>query len=101
MGIRIDGSNIIVGGTHQPCPPVGEPDTFIYHAPLYLSGDATGDWNVDISDVVYLLNYLFVHGPAPDPFGAGDATCDGVVDASDIVYLLNYLFVKGPPPPSC
>jgi hypothetical protein len=101
MGIRIDGSNIIVGGTHQPCPPVGEPDTFIYHAPLYLSGDATGDWNIDISDVVYLLNYLFVHGPAPDPFGAGDATCDGVVDASDIVYLLNYLFVKGPPPPSC
>jgi hypothetical protein len=100
MGIRIDGSNVVYMAWHQPCPPVGEIDTFTYHAPLYLAGDATGDWNVDISDVVYLLNYLFVHGPAPDPFGAGDATCDGVVDVSDVVYLLNYLFARGPSP-SC
>jgi hypothetical protein len=100
MGIRIDGSDIVVMGSNQPCPPPGEADTFYYHVPWYMSGDANSDWTVDISDVVYLLNYLFVGGPAPEPFGAGDATCDGVVDASDVVYLLNYLFVNGPPP-SC
>jgi uncharacterized delta-60 repeat protein len=67
----------------------------------FLRGDANGDGIVDISDIVYLLNYLFVDGPAPVPvLEAGDATCDGVVDASDVVYLLNYLFVSGPPP-SC
>jgi hypothetical protein len=72
-----------------------------YVLPTYIYGDANGDGLVDISDVVYLLNYLFVHGPAPVPtLDAGDANCDRVVDASDLVYLLNYLFVNGPPP-SC
>jgi hypothetical protein len=66
----------------------------------FIRGDANGDGVIDISDVVYLLNYLFVHGPAPVPLEAGDATCDGVVDASDVVYLIKYLFVNGPPP-SC
>jgi hypothetical protein len=64
-----------------------------------LLGDANGDGVIDIADVVYLLNYLFVGGPAPVPcLEAGDATCDGIVDVSDIVYLLNYLFVHGPAP---
>jgi len=67
----------------------------------FLRGDANGDGVIDISDVVYLINYLFIHGPGPVPtLDAGDATCDGVVDASDVVYLINYLFVNGPPP-SC
>jgi hypothetical protein len=61
-------------------------------------GDANGDGMIDVSDVVYLLNYLFVQGPPPVPLAAGDVTCDSVVDASDIVYLLNYLFVGGPAP---
>jgi hypothetical protein len=64
----------------------------------FMRGDANRDGVIDISDVVYLLNYLFVGGPAPVPLEAGDVTCDGVVDASDLVYLLNYLFVNGPPP---
>jgi hypothetical protein len=64
----------------------------------FIRGDATRDGVIDISDVVYLLNYLFVGGPAPVPLAAGDANSDGIVDASDIVYLLNYLFVGGPPP---
>jgi hypothetical protein len=65
----------------------------------FLRGDANGDGVIDISDVVYLINYLFIHGPGPVPtLDAGDATCDGVVDASDVVYLINYLFVGGPPP---
>jgi len=28
-------------------------------------GDCNGDTVVDVSDVVYLINYLFIHGPAP------------------------------------
>jgi len=64
----------------------------------YITGDANTDSIIDIADVVYLLNYLFAHGPAPVPLEAGDATCDSVVDASDIVYLLNYLFAHGPAP---
>jgi hypothetical protein len=61
-------------------------------------GDANADGVIDASDVVYLLNHLFIYGPEPIPFEAGDANCDGTVDASDVVYLLNYLFIAGPLP---
>jgi hypothetical protein len=64
----------------------------------YLSGDPNHDGIIDIADVVYLINYLFVYGPEPDPYASGDATCNGEVDASDVVYLINYLFIGGPPP---
>jgi len=62
-------------------------------------GDANGDGEVTISDVVYLVNYLFKSGPAPVPFSrVGDANCDDIVDIVDAVYLVNYLFKNGPPP---
>jgi hypothetical protein len=66
----------------------------------YIVGDANGDARVNASDVVYLINYLFVAGsPPPDPMAAGDVSCDGKINASDVVYLINYLFVAGSPPP--
>jgi hypothetical protein len=49
--------------------------------------------------VVYMINYLFIHGPAPNPVGRADCNCDGIVNAADVVYLINYLFINGPPPP--
>jgi hypothetical protein len=64
----------------------------------YLTGDPNHDGIIDISDVVYLINYLFIGGPAPVPLESGDVTCEGTVDASDVVYLINYLFIGGPPP---
>jgi hypothetical protein len=63
-----------------------------------LRGDTNGDDIIDISDVVCLINYLFIGGPPPVPLAAGDCNRDTVVDVSDVVYLLNYLFVGGPPP---
>jgi len=64
----------------------------------YIRGDANGDGVIDIADVVYLINYLFIDGPAPDPLWVGDANCDDVVNIADVVYLINYLFTGGPPP---
>lgn len=64
----------------------------------FIRGDADGDGQIAASDVVYLINYLYIHGPAPVPLEAGDANSDGVVDAADVVYLINYLFIHGPPP---
>ncbi len=64
----------------------------------FLRGDANADGNVSLSDIVYLINYLFKHGPVPEPIQKGDTNCDGNVSLSDIVYLINYLFKSGPPP---
>jgi hypothetical protein len=66
----------------------------------FLRGDANNDEKVTVSDVVYLINYLFKGGPTPNPLQSGDANCDGQVTVSDVVYLINYLF-KGGPPPAC
>jgi hypothetical protein len=64
----------------------------------YLRGDANEDGEVNLADAVYLVNYLFIGGPPPDPMEAGDANCDGEVDLADAVYIINYLFIGGPPP---
>ncbi len=61
-------------------------------------GDANGDGIIGPGDVVYLINYLFRNGPAPDPLERGDCNCDGEVGPGDVVYLINYLFRCGPPP---
>jgi hypothetical protein len=60
-------------------------------------GDADGNTIVSISDVVYILAFVFAQGPAPDP-DLGDADCNGFVNISDAVYLLSYIFGGGPAP---
>ncbi|MFQ6032282.1 MAG: dockerin type I domain-containing protein, partial [Candidatus Zixiibacteriota bacterium] len=79
-------------------------DSLIYHAqekPPAVSGDANGDGEINSADVVYLINYLFVGGPAPDPLWVGDCNCDEVINSADIIYLINYLFLPNSPPPGC
>jgi hypothetical protein len=68
----------------------------------WIVGDPTLDGVIDAADVLFLINYLYRAGPAPDPLETGDVTCDGLVNSDDIVFLLNYLFRNGPAPPgSC
>jgi hypothetical protein len=63
-----------------------------------LVGDADGSGGIDISDVVYIVAYIFSGGPAPTPAEAGDANCDLMTDISDAVYLITYIFSGGPAP---
>jgi photosystem II stability/assembly factor-like uncharacterized protein len=71
---------------------------------VFVHGDANYDFKISVSDVVYLINYLFKGGPAPQVMMAGDAngdtpeTCIPKVSVSDVVYLINYLFKGGPFP---
>lgn len=54
---------------------------------LYQTGDTDSDGDIDKEDIVYLLNYLHLDGPPPDPLERGDANSDGIVDDDDLVYL--------------
>jgi hypothetical protein len=71
--------------------------------PYYLCGDANGDGDVNIGDAVYLINYVFNGGSAPDPLCAGNVNGDGDTNVGDAVYLINYVFKSGPAPvePCC
>jgi hypothetical protein len=64
----------------------------------FMRGDANGDSVLTVSDVVFLINYLYQGGPAPDPYLMGDANSDSIVNLGDIVYMINYLFKGGLPP---
>jgi hypothetical protein len=55
-------------------------------------GDCTGEGELDVSDVISLLNYLFRGGDPPEPLCRGDANCNGERDAGDVVLLINFLF---------
>ncbi len=68
--------------------------------PPWIEGDCNGDGVLSVSDVIYLINYLFTGGFLPKFTASADANCDGNVGVSDVVYLINYLF-KGGPKPGC
>ena len=60
--------------------------------------DINGDYKVSISDIVFLIGYLFKNGSEPNPICRADVNWDYKVSLSDIVYLINYLFKGGFPP---
>jgi hypothetical protein len=85
------------GGEAYACvtPPKYEPETSC------LCGDVNGDGSVQIADVVYLVTYLYLGGPPPDPMETGDANNDCLVNSADITYLTNCFFYGGPLPECC
>jgi nitrous oxidase accessory protein NosD len=65
---------------------------------FYICGDANDDGDVNVSDAVYIINYIFTGGPAPDPLASAEVNCDGDVNVSDAVWIINYIFTGGNEP---
>lgn len=63
-----------------------------------LRGDANTSGSYNISDVTYLVAYMFGSGPKPMTVQSGDANNDLKTNISDITYMVAYLFGGGPPP---
>jgi hypothetical protein len=63
--------------------------------------DADGSHQIDIADAVFLVNYIFASGPAPNPPALGDTDCDGALDIADVVRLIAYIFGGAPSPCAC
>lgn len=61
----------------------------------FTRGDVNNDNWVDLSDAVFLLNYLFMGGAKPSCMDAADFDDSGVLDLSDAVYHLRYFFMDG------
>ena len=84
----------------SPCRPGNPSGCGLIGALGILAGDCNDDGKIDVSDVVCLINFLFVSG-SPAPMKPVDVNGDGKVNVNDVVYLINYLFVPGSPPPCC
>jgi len=70
------------------------------------NGDVNVDGLVDMSDAIYLLQFLYLGGPRPWPLHCepdnalanGDVNGSLDIDIADPVYILNWQFSGGPPP---
>ncbi len=71
-----------------------------------LPGDTTGDSQIDLSDAVAILGFLFMRSPQTLPCGDGgpgdrgslalvDWQGDGRIDISDVVAAVSFLFLGG------
>ena len=65
--------------------------------------DHSGALPLDISDLVYLINFMFGGGPEPLCQEEADVNADGadLIDISDLVFLIDYMFVGGETPSPC
>jgi hypothetical protein len=64
-------------------------------------GDVDYSGTVNLTDIVYIIDFLYHCGPPPVGFTeVGDVNADGRINLLDVVYLIIYLF-KGGPPPVC
>lgn len=72
-----------------------------------IRGNIDGDplETIDISDLLYFVDYSFANPPGPEPVCMVEADVDGNdnVDVSDILYLVDYMFTipAGPEPVGC
>lgn len=67
-------------------------------APVFHRGDPNDDGVVNITDGVYMLNFLFGNETGPLCTESADPNDDGTVNITDGVYILNFLFSGGPAP---
>ena len=66
-----------------------------------LRGDVNHSGSRDISDLTFLIDYLWAGGPLPLCPDEGDVNGSGSMDISDVTYLVDYLWAGGPLPPDC
>ena len=66
--------------------------------PIFHRGDANGDGGLNITDGIYILNYLFLGGETPGCLEAANPNDDDGVNITDGIYVLNFLFLGGPEP---
>lgn len=72
--------------------PIGVP------AKVFHRGDPNDDGATNITDGIYLLNFLFLGGPGPTCMESADSNDDGEVNITDGIFILNFLFLGGPSP---
>ena len=66
--------------------------------PRFHRGDPNDDGQLNITDGIFVLNFLFLGGPEPTCAESADANNDGGVNITDGIFLLNFLFLGGPAP---
>lgn len=66
--------------------------------PSFHRGDADDNGQLQLTDAVRILGFLFLGGPSPTCLEAADADDNGQLQLTDAVRILGFLFLGGAPP---
>ena len=72
--------------------------TLLVHVAPIAAGDMNTDGEVNISDAVFLLNYIFRNDLAPLDLACTDVNADCAINIGDVAYLVRYIIAGGPAP---
>ncbi len=61
-------------------------------------GDANNNGAVQITDVSFVINFLYKHGPTPPCRSEADANGNNAIQITDVSYIINFLYKHGPTP---
>lgn len=64
----------------------------------YTCGDINqSGGDADISDITFLISYLYLEGTPPEPLWLGSVDCNEEIDIADITSLIAFLYLNGNP----
>jgi hypothetical protein len=67
---------------------------------VFHRGDADDNGELQLTDAIKVLGYLFLGSEAPTCLDAGDADDNGELQLTDAIRILGYLFLGQPAPPA-
>jgi hypothetical protein len=82
------------------------PGIALFHDPMpaecgcsssFLRGDSTGNAQLELTDAVRILRFLFLGNETPTCLVAFDSNADNTVELTDAVAILGFLFLGNPP----
>lgn len=66
-----------------------------------LRGDLNNDAKISVSDLTFLVSFIFKGGDAPTCYDHGDVNGDTQIKVSDLTSLVSYIFKGGAAPAAC
>lgn len=97
-GISVHGPDLVAVGT-QRFAELMKLKAFEDLPAPFLRGDSDANGDVNLTDAITTLNYLFLGGPVPPCEDGADADDSGGLDLTDAIATLMFLFLGGDPLP--
>ena len=91
---RRSGEMLVAFGNFDDVSAIGE----FYPEFHFVRGDVDGNEDIEVTDAIGILDWLFFGAENEDIHAPGDVNNDGKIDVADPVYLLNFAFRGGPQP---